>query len=70
MAVQETRTLPAPFIEGLGKDYATELKGLYQKPIDTKMFQPGVAPQHQLQTQIQHIEQKTSHTNNTSNHIK
>ena len=50
MAVQETRTLPAPFIEGLGKDYATELKGLYQKPIDTKMFQPGVAPQHQLQT--------------------
>ena len=50
MAVQETRTLPAPFIEGLGKDYATELKGLYQKEIDTKMFQPGVAPQHQLQT--------------------
>ena len=50
MAVQETRTLPAPFIEGLGKDYATELKGLYQKPIDTQKFQPGVAPQHQLQT--------------------
>ena len=50
MAVQETRTLPAPFIEGLGKDYATELKGLYQKPIDTQKFQPSVAPQHQLQT--------------------
>ena len=49
MAVQETRTLPAPFIEGLGKDYATELKSRYQQPIDTKMFQPGVAPQHQLQ---------------------
>ena len=50
MAIQETRTLPAPFIEGLGKDYATELKSRYQAPIDTKMFQPAVAPQHQLQT--------------------
>jgi len=50
MAIQETRTLPAPFIEGLGKDYATELKSRYQQPIDTKMFQPAVAPQHQLQT--------------------
>ena len=51
MAIQETRTLPAPFIEGLGKDYATELKARYQQPIDTKMFQPGVAPQDVLQTQ-------------------
>ena len=50
MAIQETRTLPAPFIEGLGKDYATELKSRYQQPIDTQKFQPGVAPQHQLQT--------------------
>ena len=50
MAVQETRALPAPFIKGLGEDYAAELKSLYQKPIDTQMFQPGVAPQHQLQT--------------------
>ena len=49
MAIQETRTLPAPFIEGLGKDYATELTGLYKKPIDTKMDQPGVAPKQQLQ---------------------
>jgi len=51
MAIQETRTLPAPFIEGLGKDYATELKSRYQQPIDTTKFQPGVAPQHALQTQ-------------------
>ena len=51
MAIQETRTLPAPFIEGLGKDYATELKSRYQQPIDTTKFQPGVAPQHQLSLQ-------------------
>jgi len=50
MAVQETRALPAPFIKGLGEDYAAELKGLYQKPIDTTMFQPKVADQHKLQT--------------------
>ena len=49
MAVQETRALPAPFIKGLGEDYAGELKGLYQKKIDTTMFQPKVAEQHQLQ---------------------
>ena len=28
MAIQETRTLPAPFIESLGKDYASQLKAL------------------------------------------
>ena len=50
MAVQETRALPAPFIKGLGEDYAGELKSLYQTPIDTTMFQPKVAPQHKLQT--------------------
>jgi len=49
MAVQETRTLPAPFIQGLGQDYAKELKSIYQTPIRTEKFQPGVAPQHQLQ---------------------
>jgi len=49
MAIQETRTLPAPFIQGLGQDYAKELKGRYQVPIRTEKFQPGVAPQHQLQ---------------------
>ena len=51
MAIQETRTLPAPFIQGLGQDYAKELKARYQVPIRTEKFQPGVAPQHALQTQ-------------------
>ena len=55
MAVQETRALPAPFIKGLGEDYAGELKSLYQKPIDTKMFQPKVADQHKLQTDARMI---------------
>jgi len=50
MAVQETRALPAPFIKGLGEDYAGELKSLYKKPIETTMFQPKVAKQHKLQT--------------------
>ena len=50
MAVQETRALPAPFIKGLGEDYAAELKSLYKTPIDTTMFQPKVADQHKLQT--------------------
>ena len=50
MAIQETRTLPAPFIESLGKDYATQLKALTQKQVPTTGFQPIVAQQHQLQT--------------------
>ena len=50
MAIQETRTLPAPFIESLGKDYATQLKSLTQTRLPTESFQPKVAGQHQLQT--------------------
>ena len=50
MAVQETRTLPAPFIESLGKDYAKGLTDLTKKPLPTAQFAPKVAPQHQLQT--------------------
>jgi len=50
MAVQETRTLPAPFIESLGKDYAKGLTDLTKKPLATAQFAPKVAPQHQLQT--------------------
>ena len=49
MAVQETRTLPAPFIESLGKDYAKGLTDLTKKPLATAQFAPKVAPQHQLQ---------------------
>ena len=49
MAVQETRQLPAPFIESLGKDYATGLTDLTKTPLQTGQFAPKVAPQHQLQ---------------------
>jgi len=50
MAVQETRTLPAPFIESLGKDYAKGLTDLTKTALPTQQFAPKVAPQHQLQT--------------------
>ena len=49
MAVQEQRTLPAPFIESLGKDYAKGLTDLTKTPLATAQFAPKVAPQHQLQ---------------------
>ena len=50
MAVQETRQLPAPFIESLGKDYATGLTDLTKTPLQTGQFAPKIAPQHALQT--------------------
>jgi hypothetical protein len=50
MAIQETRTLPAPFIETLGEDYAKQLTRLTADPIDTSKFAPTVAPQDVLQT--------------------
>ena len=50
MAIQETRTLPAPFIESLGKDYAKGLTDLTKTALPTHQFAPKVAPQHQLQT--------------------
>ena len=49
MAIQETRTLPAPFIESLGKDYAAGLTDLTKDKLPTHQFAPKVAPQHQLQ---------------------
>ena len=49
MAVQESRTLPAPFIESIGKDYAKGLTDLTKTPLATQQFAPKVAPQHQLQ---------------------
>jgi len=51
MAIQETRTLPAQFISDIGKDYATQLKGLTSIPLDTGKFAPKVAGQDPLQTQ-------------------
>jgi len=50
MAVQETRTLPAPFIESIGKDYAKGLTDLTKTPLATQQFAPKVADQDQLQT--------------------
>jgi hypothetical protein len=51
MAIQETRTLPAPFIETLGQDYAKQLTALTATPIDTSKFAPQVAAQDPLQQQ-------------------
>ena len=51
MAVTETRTLPAQFIEDLGKDYAKQLTATTAIPVDTSKFAPQVAAQDALQTQ-------------------
>ena len=51
MAITETRTLPAQFIEDLGKDYAKQLTATTAIPIDTSKFAPEVAAQDALQTQ-------------------
>ena len=51
MAVTETRTLPAQFIEDIGKDYAKQLAATTAIPIDTSKFAPQVAAQDALQTQ-------------------
>jgi len=51
MAIQETRTLPAPFIETLGQDYAKQITALTATPIDTSKFAPQVAAQDPLQQQ-------------------
>jgi len=49
MAVQETRTLPAQFIEDIGKDYAKQLAATTAIPVDTSKFAPKVAAQDPLQ---------------------
>ena len=50
MAVQTTRTLPAQFIEDLGRDYGTQLAALTSLPVKTTEFAPQVAAQDALQT--------------------
>ena len=57
MAVQESRVLPAQFIEDVGKDYATQLKGLTSIPLGTDQFAPTVAAQDPLQTQAYQLGQ-------------
>ena len=49
MAVQETRALPAPFIETIGQDYAKQLTALTATPINTGTFAPQVQGQDQYQ---------------------
>ena len=49
MAITETRSLPAQFIEDLGKDYAKQLTASTSVGIDTSKFAPKVAGQDQLQ---------------------
>ena len=51
MSVTTTRTLPAQFIEDLGKDYAKQLTATTAIPVDTSKFAPQVAAQDALQTQ-------------------
>jgi len=51
MAITATRTLPAQFIEDLGKDYAKQLTAATAIPVDTSKFAPQVAAQDALQTQ-------------------
>ena len=51
MAETVTRSLPAQFIEDLGKDYATQLTAATAAPLDTSKFAPSVAGQTALQQQ-------------------
>ena len=50
MAETITRTLPAQFIEDLGRDYGTQIAALTSLPVDTTKFAPQVAAQDPLQT--------------------
>ena len=50
MAETITRTLPAQFIEDLGRDYGTQLAALTSLPVKTTEFAPQVAAQDALQT--------------------
>ena len=49
MAETITRTLPAQFIEDLGRDYGTQIAALTALPVDTTKFSPQVAAQDALQ---------------------
>ena len=58
MAITETRTLPAPFIEELGKDYAKQITALTAQPIDVTKFAPQVAGQDPLQKKAAELAQQ------------
>jgi hypothetical protein len=57
MAISTSRTLPAQFIEDLGKDYGTQLAGLTSVPLDTGRFAPKVAAQDPMQAQAYQLGQ-------------
>jgi hypothetical protein len=49
MAVTQTQTLPAPFLESISKEYATGLGQIAQAPMPTAGYAPGVVGQTALQ---------------------
>jgi hypothetical protein len=51
MAIQQTQNLPAPFIQGLGEEYAKGLGSLTGTAMPTAQFAPAVAAQDPLQQQ-------------------
>ena len=51
MAVTQTQTLPAPFLEDITKQYAKGIGALTAAPLDTSQFKPQVAGQDPLQPQ-------------------
>ena len=51
MAVTQTQTLPAPFLEDITKSYAKDIGALTAAPLDTAKFAPTVAGQDPYQTE-------------------
>jgi|TARA_Y100000031_G_scaffold110347_1_gene121521 hypothetical protein len=51
MAITQTQNLPAPFIQGLGEEYAKGLGALTGTAMPTAQFAPAVAAQDPLQQQ-------------------
>ena len=49
MAVTQTQTLPAPFLESISKEYATGLGQIAKAPLPTAGYAPGVVDQTALQ---------------------
>ena len=49
MAVTQTQTLPAPFLESISKEYATGLGEIAKAPLPTAGYAPGVVGQQALQ---------------------
>ena len=51
MAITQTQTLPAPFLEDVTKGYAADIGKLTAAPLATAAFAPQVAPQDQYQAE-------------------